>query len=310
MSDPTQSYVLEAQAALQDSTLSPEQAADCIVSQCRAAVRDTPQSARQADSTDTPGLEGFLCQVWGSLITLAEEDSSCHDRLAYILSELRSRGQEDWNIWRSPFDWANLPVFGMSAREYLNGPDAFDEDGRYVSTDDPDCIAALSGDPPVDSVASRAGARARLNWLNMNAFLARLWALDVWENAFWAIATMRTSLEPHSMPVYVYRTSRPSVDLQIEEAAVWIRVAGKRMFECREILGPKGNPDWPSHRGSPGSSGGTWDGVDGYHPDRWQHWKDIFRKISQGHWRSNVINAAKAAIEAMEQIERDAVATQ
>ncbi len=175
------------------------------------------------------------------------------------------------------------------------GPFTFDEDGRHISTDNPECMAALSGDPPVDSVASRVGARARLNWLNMNAFLARLWALDVWENAFWGIATMRMSLEPHSMPVYVHTPgiSRPSVDLQIEEAAVWICVAGKRMFECREILGPKGNPDWPSNRGSPGSSGGTWDGVDGYHPDRWQHWKDIFRKISQGQWRSNVIDAAK-----------------
>lgn len=157
-------------------------------------------------------------------------------------------------------------------------------------------MAALSGDPPVDSVASRAGARARRNWLNMNAFLARLWTMDVLDCTWVGISTMRMSLEPHSMPVYVHdpQTSRPTVELQIETAAVWIRVAGKRMFECREILGPKGNPDWSvDQQGRPGSSGGTWDGVDGYHPDRWQHWKGIFLDLSQGHWRSNVIDAAK-----------------
>lgn len=175
------------------------------------------------------------------------------------------------------------------------GPAAFDEDRRFVSTDDPECIAALSGDPPIDSVPSRAGARARRNWLNLNAFLARLWALDVWENAFLGISTMRMSLEPHSMPVYVGDPgcSGPSVELDLEVAAVWIRIAGKRMFECREIMGPKGNPDWPSNYGCPGGSGGTWDGVDGYHPDRWQHWKGIFHSISQGHWRRSVIDAAQ-----------------
>ncbi|EIW60788.1 uncharacterized protein TRAVEDRAFT_46029 [Trametes versicolor FP-101664 SS1] len=301
------SYVLEAVVALQDSTLSYEQVADRIVSLCRTSVREAPESARQDESTDTPGVEMFLSQVWSTLLRLAEEDPSFHDRLAYILSEVRTRGQEDWNIWRTSFDWANLPTFGLEARESMNGPEAFDEDRRYVSTNDPECIAALSGDPPVDSVASRAGARARRNWLNLNAFLARLWVLDVWDCAFYGISTMSMSLEPHSMPDLGY--IGPSVELALEVAEVWIRVAGKRMFECREILGPKGNPEWPFGN-CPGGSGGTWDGVDGYHPERWQHWKGIFRDISQGHWRSNVIDAAKAAVEAMEQIEREAVATQ
>lgn len=123
MSDWTRPYVLEAEAAFQDSTLSPEQIADRIVSLCRTAVRETPETARGdgGDDTDTPGLEGFLWHLWGALITLAEEDSSYHDRLASILSEIKSRGQEDWSLWDNPFDWANLPIFGPTVRESMNG---------------------------------------------------------------------------------------------------------------------------------------------------------------------------------------------
>lgn len=115
------SFAVEIGAALQDSTLSPEQIADRIVSLCRTAVREAPEPSRGDDNTDTPGLEMFLWQVWGALITLAEEDSSYHDRLASILSKIKSRGREDWTLWDTPFDWANLPVFGFCARENMNG---------------------------------------------------------------------------------------------------------------------------------------------------------------------------------------------
>lgn len=305
------SFVVEIGAALQDSTLSPEQTADRIVSLCRTAVRESPETSRGDDDTDTPGLEMFLWQAWGALITLAEEDSSYHDRLASILFEIKSRGREDWTLWDTPFDWANLPVFGLCARENMNGASCLlrhtkltfivtsgpqpDGQNRRTVARDPEYLAALSGGPPVDSAASRAGAHARLKWLNMNAFLARLWVLDVWDCAFYGISTMRMSLEPHSLPSDSSQShvGQPSVELDFEVAALWVRVAGKRMFECREILGPKGNPDWPPNRGCPGGSGGTWDGVDGYHPERWQHWKTIFRDISQGQWRRNVIDAAK-----------------
>ncbi|EIW60789.1 uncharacterized protein TRAVEDRAFT_165863 [Trametes versicolor FP-101664 SS1] len=303
------SFAVEVGAALQDSTLSPEQIADRIVSLCRRAVRESPETPQGDDNTDSPGLETFLWQVWGALITLAEEDSSYHDRLASILCEIKSRGREDWALWDTPFDWANLPVFGFCARENMNGPQPDGQNGRTVARD-PEYLAALSGAPPVDSAASRTGAHARLKWLNMNAFLARLWVLDVWDCAFYGISTMRMSLEPHSLPSDSSQShvGQPSVELDLEVAALWVRVAGKRMFECREILGPKGNLDWPPNRGCPGGSGGTWDGVDGYHPERWQHWKAIFRDISQGQWRRNVIDAAKAAVEVMEQIEQEAVA--
>lgn len=113
-------YVLETEAALQNSTLSPEQVADRIVSLCRTEARESPETAR-GDDADTPGLEGFLWHLWGALIRLAEEDPSYHHRLASILSEIKSRGREDWIIWRTPFDWVNLPIFGASALEYLNG---------------------------------------------------------------------------------------------------------------------------------------------------------------------------------------------
>ena len=61
----------------------------------------------------------------------------------------------------------------------------------------PKAQALLSGDAPTDGQPeTRAVVDIRKHWLNTNAFLARLWALDVQDEAFFAIACMRMDLEP------------------------------------------------------------------------------------------------------------------
>ncbi|KAJ8480927.1 hypothetical protein ONZ51_g6339 [Trametes cubensis] len=307
------SFAEEAIAALENPTLSPEEVANTITSLCREVVKATPPSEEANGGDDTPGLEGFLWDIWNAVVTIAEEDTSSHDRLAAILPAIKAKGKsgcEGWRIWGNDFDWANLPVYGPAVRESMNGPSPATENQwiDYHDSSQSECRAALAGDPPTDSPASRAGAAARKRWLNLNAFLARLWALGVMDCTMYGISTMRMELEPYSLPP----EKRPPTEaygiqeIEVENAAIWVRIAGKRMFECREILGPKGNPNWDPQYGAAGSSGGTWEGVDGYHPERWALWKSIFGKIANEGGRQNMVDAAKVAVVAMEQIEREA----
>ncbi|KAI0329848.1 hypothetical protein GY45DRAFT_1303974 [Cubamyces sp. BRFM 1775] len=305
-------FVEEAIAALENPTLSPEEVADSITSLCREVVKATPANEQANREDDTPGLEGFLWDIWNAVVTIAEEDTSSHDRLAAILPAIEAKGKSGcagWRIWGNDFDWADLPIFRPAVRECMNGPSPATEDQwiEYRDSSQTECRAALAGDPPTDSPASRAGAVARVQWLNLNAFLAHLWALGVMDCEMYGISTMRMELEPYSLPP----DKRPPSEaygiqeIEVECAATWVRIAGQRMYECREILGPKGNSDWDPHRGAPGSSGGTWDGVDGYHPERWALWKSIFEKVASQGGRRNMVDAAKAAVEAMERFERE-----
>ena len=323
MTNNSQKYVQAALAAVKDQSLSPEAVASTIVEQCNQCVAGS--SGDTGDVTqegDTPGLESFLWSFWEAFIKLAQEDASTHDRLARILAAVKAKGSQGcdgWLVWSSPTSWSDLPLFGPVTREEMNGKSTFhttsDPSFRRSSTDNPHSItgpsppssprarAVLCGDPPADDPDERAIAQSRKKWLNINTFLAKLWALDIVDEHFYGISTMRMSIEPLSVqstqgPTANVETGDPQ-ELQIEVAAIWVKIAGAKMYACTEILGPNGNPNWEANRGAPGSSGGTWDGVDGYHPDRWTHWKQIFFEVAQGNWRANVTEAAQASVSRM-----------
>ncbi|KAI0630528.1 hypothetical protein C8Q77DRAFT_1062866 [Trametes polyzona] len=313
-----------------DPTLSPEEAAGRLVELCPQDVQRLARHEGHQGSMngDTPGLEGFLWAFWGDMFKFAMEDSSNHDRLIRILTALKARqGKEDyavdWRIWGDEFEWAELPLCWATGRELMNGPSPVitveDESGPYEqrldATHNPEWLGTLLGDPPAPDASPevRACAAARTEWLNLNTFMARLWARGVNPDSgvFYGISTMAMQLETHSLPPRAPkpRPTHPQLmELDVEVAAVWVREAGREMYRCREVLGPKGNPDWPSNRGAPGSSGGTWDGVDGYHPDRWKLWKSIFEKIGRSGGRRNMVDAANAAVKAMDEVEREAEA--
>ncbi|CDO68860.1 hypothetical protein BN946_scf185000.g3 [Trametes cinnabarina] len=322
----------EAVEAMRDRFISPEDVASLVVVLSRNVIAAAPPNQHGSFQDDTPGLEGFLWSLWYRLIVIADDDPSMHDRLGYILAAIMVKGKdgrEGWRIWGNDFDWANLPIFWPALRECMNGlliflfkfipdlltvtlasagPSVVDDNGKHLYQPYPsDVEVALSGDPPTDSARSRRAAQERTAWLNRNAFVARLWVLGVADMAFYGISTMRMELEPYSLSLdrRTLSESYGTKELDIENSATYIRIAGKQMYECRDILGPKGNPGWPSNAGAPGSSGGAWDGVDGYHPERWALWKAILKDISQREGRKNMIEAAKAAVVAMEKVEHE-----
>ncbi len=335
MDDDSRSYVQAALAAVEDHLLSPEETATTVVAQCNQCIASSTGNADVTQEGDTPGLEGFLWSLWSGFLNIAEDDASMHDRLARILTALKtkdSQGCDGWIIWGEGSHWGELCLFGPVSREGMNGalalclkyrrsgrrkaslnsrlplissvgPDAFLQGEGFLDKSTPRAHAVLCGDLPTKDPVERMFSQSRKEWLNINAFLAKLWALDIVDEHFFGITTMRMLLEPLS----VQSTKGPTVDvdrddpqeLQIEVAAIWIKIAGAKMYRCRKILGPKGNPDWKANQGAPGASGGTWDGADGYHPDRWAHWKQIFSEVAQGNWRKNVTEAAQASVSQM-----------
>ncbi|KAH9857689.1 hypothetical protein C2E23DRAFT_719596 [Lenzites betulinus] len=304
-----------AKAALHDKTLSPHTVAFKIVVQARRTVQlaeadvITTGRANIAYSDDTPGLEGYLWSVWFALLDIASEDPSSHQRLAEVIAAVRASGNEDdeWFLWHKPFDWADLPVWGITNAETMHWATLtpVDDEGNVLrETDDALAESILSGDAPTaDTVETRAWARNRRRWLNYNTFRANLWALGVDADPYWGIVLVGDYLEPLSLPEDVWRARHlgfPTYphEIGMETAMTWLRIAGAQMFVCRKVYGPKGNREGGKSRalGAPGKSRGTWDGVDGYHPERWAHWKDILRAVCNGEkgaWRANVIEAAK-----------------
>lgn len=130
------------------------------------------------------------------------------------------------------------------------------------------------------------------------AQLQHIWALDAIEDPCWAIVMVSGYLEPLSLPKDVWQSGPSDIafprELGMETGMIWLRVAGARMFMCREVWGR----DSIAATGV-GRSRGTWKGVAGYHPDRWAHWKDILRALvrgEKGEWRATVMDTAKVSL--------------
>ena len=151
---------------------------------------------------------------------------------------------------------------------------------------DPSARDALAGEPVIDSPASRTGAHARSRWLSLNRFLAHAWELGALDFAFYGMSTMR-GLEAFTQPPEARQNSITLGidDLEIETVAIWLCVAGGRIYECR--VGASGDRDW-----------GVIDDIEKYHPDRWAQWKSILVEISNSGGRPNMVDAAKVSVDA------------
>ncbi|KAI0648293.1 hypothetical protein C8Q79DRAFT_1008635 [Trametes meyenii] len=303
-----------AREALLDTSISPEDVARKIVTACREAV-EAAQSTHASHSyeVDTDGLEGFLWSIWDRVVATAEQDLSSHDRLVAILIAVRATGAigcEGWQVWGKPFRWVDLPILGASIAESEHcGLCSTDETGTAIlSSDESRGVPFLVGDPPTESAESQGWARARSRWLNLNTFTARLWLSAIMDRSQWALLCQAKWLELYALPPDSRLAAGSSLppELGMETAAIWLRLAGRLMYTCREIFGPRGNPEWDEdRRGLPGRTAGRWDGVDGYHPDRWLHWRGILQDIANGHeYRPTMAEAAKTALEAMDEVER------
>lgn len=74
------------------------------------------------EANTTPGLPDLLHHVWQTLLDLAQEDEGEHERLLALVKEMKADAREPgWTCWKEPASWARMSLFGMAARDKLNG---------------------------------------------------------------------------------------------------------------------------------------------------------------------------------------------
>jgi hypothetical protein len=114
----------------------------------------------------------------------------------------------------------------------------------------------------------------RERWINLNAFIAHLWADGVADFSIYGLWALREGLEGEDR-------NGMEDSLRVEVVASWLAIAAEPMFLSRRICGPRGNPDWPNNAGAPGRGGPLWEGVDGYAPERWAFWKKRLAEVKR-----------------------------
>jgi len=122
-------------------------------------------------------------------------------------------------------------------------------------------LAGKRPDPSDTDLVARYKDSER--WIDLNHFLARLYAGSVWDFGLYGLWSMRAALEGGG------DDSLGPEPLRIEIAAIWIAIAGELMFKSREKYG------------GAGKGGPLWSGAEGYSPERWTFWKEIFEKLDQ-----------------------------
>jgi len=144
-------------------------------------------------------------------------------------------------------------------------------------------------------------ALARKRWLTFNRFLADLWvaAGDNREIGFsyFGLLLMRDALEcdrtvPESKSDVEEYGPR---DLLVETASIWVNNAGEKMYHSKQTWDDKGvHPEADAL--ALGRGGPRWSGANGYCPERWSLWKQVFTEVAGGSGsRQNAVIAAKVS---------------
>ncbi|KAI5823884.1 hypothetical protein K523DRAFT_286030 [Schizophyllum commune Tattone D] len=281
------------------------------VEEAKAKVRNTstPGSLDSDTNTDTPGLESFLYEIWSEVVKMAQEDDMYHARLLEILAELKKtenaelkKSESNWRVWGAPAGLSELSTFGAVARDAFEAPKVV-LDGKVIRTTPEDAPLFASDASDAADARMLAFTAARRRFIRLHRFLSCVWAAGLWPCHDLALWTMRDALEYEPDHSSYKRVPRA---LKVEAAAQWAVHAGRTMYECKEIMGPKGNAKWPANAGAPGRGGDKWEGVDGYDAARWRLWREEFGRVAEEEGeRENVRRAAKEAAEAMRRVEEE-----
>lgn len=188
-------------------------------------------------------------------------DSPQQDRLITFLQHLKAApppSHEPAQLWGHSF-WTDLPLLGPAMREQWN--------------DEADAGVA--------------------QWVNLNAFTARLSSSGTADFEVYAIWSIRDALEASAE-----QHSITALEIHVQAAIIWIRYAGKFIYSSERI--------WEQHRlrGDPAVGGPLWKGKSGFCKERWALWKDRLTELSEEQKISNEVRGmVREAAETMTQIE-------
>lgn len=122
--------------------------------------------------------------------------------------------------------------------------------------------SCCAGFDPVESAPEWADRfTIRQNWVNLNAFVARITEAQVHDFALYAIWAFRDALEE---PVVA------GTDTHVRAAAQWIFHAGQHLYQIERVF-PQ----------NVAIAGPLWSGeTKGFCKDRWAFWKQRFEELS------------------------------
>lgn len=232
--------------------------------------------------TDESSLEQPVQDLWAAIISRARttpSSSSHQDRLVTFLTHLKSSnvpGNSNPQLWGASL-WAELPMFGASMREAWNS-------GPSNDTNIPIRSEALLT-AKVDNGTSE--------WVNINAFAARLTASRTADFSLYAIWTMRDALETPAA-----RTKNKTLDGHVQAGCAWIQYAGEYLYQCEE--------SWEKdpRKGDPARGGSLWEGKSGFCKERWSLWRERIEELGKEKGlQEETRKAATGAAERMRQLE-------
>ena len=193
--------------------------------------------ARVTGAADAPSVEGELWDLYYTILHASKKvpwsDGGAQQKLVNLLAAIKSRPnpprpanmtialQRNWIYQRGEL-WSDLVMLGPSSRETWN--------------DSPGCGAGWEA-PEVNA------------WLNIQAFVARLTVQQVHNFGVYGIWALQEALECKIEVGGGFRSPRPpsriyKAEVLFRVAAVWIRLAGRYMYDQIEAAGdPDGRED-------------------------------------------------------------------
>ncbi|KAE8423833.1 hypothetical protein BDV36DRAFT_289930 [Aspergillus pseudocaelatus] len=211
-------------------------------------------------------LEEFLWLVWDAFIRLARQVPHAHpfqDRMVDLVEALTLLPPLSVEVWQSTIRlWADLPLLGPSMREAW--------------------VAPPSTEGPIESHEAE-------EWINLNAFAARLLRLDAISWTVFGIWELREALEEPS--------EIPGSGFHVIAAAEWIKHSGVFLYRAA-INGTEGHEERLS-----AATGSSYHGSNVVCLKRWEFWKCRFGHIGEkaGDCTKQVALRARREMELIEQ---------
>ncbi|KAK4447286.1 hypothetical protein QBC34DRAFT_410245 [Podospora aff. communis PSN243] len=226
-----------------------------------------PESRPEPDNSS---LEEFLYYLWELLISLMKSvphDHPKQDLTISFLSELHLRARTTVSIWgKESRLWRDLPLLSSFLREAWTDPS--------YTTDHP-------------------APKAITEWLNLNAFTARLTTASLLDRPIYPLLELKAALEEESH-------SSPAIrDYRLLVASHWILLSGKHLFRDAFRGDSLSEDDLTATEPGP-----LYTGKPGLYMERWWFWLKRFEELS-GDVDGEVRRAVERAVECMREVVRE-----
>ncbi|KAF8850064.1 hypothetical protein BDZ45DRAFT_633469 [Acephala macrosclerotiorum] len=251
---------------IMDDYLQPDSATSAA--RAASAIDDLIPTKRElVDGEKVESAESFLLETWGTFIEIAKQIPDSHPsqlRLAQLIKALTQLPPAAVTVWKTEKKiWKDLPLMDVAFRE------AWIEPSNAEDTLEP-----------------------FQQWVNLNAFSARLLDLGLAEWVFFAVWSIRAALEQETAvrDLWTYR---------ILAGVQWIEHSGLNLFKRLSDV-ELTEDEKRNLQGGP-----LYHGPSGLCPERWAFWRSRFRDIAEGTGSEEVRKSAGKAADLMEAFENE-----